>query len=227
MKSLAIALLLCLAASLAAQAADSTGYRPGDREMFACPTATTLPQYSHQFTCYELFVLDYAYSPLPHFEAGVKTPFPFIVSMLDYTALYAKWNYLRTPTMDTAFGFWLRPEAKALCASNIFSFGNERYELNLVPGVAVSEDMTAFSMMGGFSIRTSENGKIMFDWVYLPSWIENDYDGNMIVGYRWTRDNTYFDFGGFHPFLSNDDEKNDNRTYMIPYIAVGWTFGGF
>ncbi len=225
MKFVFLVTLLSVFSFALAQTEENNPYKPGDRELFLCPTATTLPKDCSSVNCYDLVFLDFSFSPFNHIETGAFSLFPITKGCLKTTTVRTKWNYYTNNQLSSAAYYWWVPHTNAVILGNVASYKNDRTGLHLAPGVGMKLKSLSslFVFMCGADYQLGENSKFLVEYLSVEAW-DDDIVGFLTFGWRFTYrgEQKYIEFGGFRPMTNNDE---DSELLFLPYIKVSWTWG--
>lgn len=180
-------------------------FSSADQSLLILPTAYTMPKNSHTFTNYEIFIIQYAYSPTNTTHLSLAMPFPIFVEAFEYSALGIKQNYLKYQRFQAAATLTWFPKADGLGLMNIVSYGTPKASAHAHVGIVMSYDEIAdgaFLALGGL-VNVSKRIALISELMTVTDAMDEEGGQLLTVGIRFKGDKLSWDLGGFRPFTGD------------------------
>jgi len=201
-----------------------TMFQAADQSLFVLPTAYTMPKGTSALTSYEILILQYAYAPVENLHISAGTVFPIHPELLRSLTLGAKFNYLRSNSIQAAFYGSVTPFIEDVAFFNIghvISIGDPSgsFHVSINKPFGSIEDAVEGGWMGGvgfiagFSPRVAGIGEVH---LYLG---EGDPEAAVGLGLRFKGKSISWDLAGFRPITLDMGE-----ILALPFIKATFLF---
>ena len=192
-------------------------YQVGDHELFAMPTAYTMPAGNTYFTDYELVFLNFTFAPTNRTHVGFFTLFPVVTEFLETFSIGAKQNYLKTERLESAAWFAYTAEIDGFSIGNVLSISKESSSFHLgISGLkALDEKKWEYLFMAGGKIDVSERTACIVEYETTSSAWDTDFSGLISFGIRFKGKQVAWDIAGVRPLM-----KDTGNLLFLPYIKA-------
>ncbi|MDP8268114.1 MAG: hypothetical protein P9L97_05245 [Candidatus Tenebribacter davisii] len=192
-------------------------YQVGDHELFAMPTAYTMPAGNTYFTDYELVFLNFTFAPTNRTHVGFFTLFPVVTEFLDTFSIGAKQNYLRTESLESAAWLAYTAEIEGFSIGNVLSISKENSSIHLgISGLKVlNAKKWEYLFMFGGKMDISERTACIVEYETTNSVWDNDFSKFISLGVRFKGERVAWDIAGVRPLA-----EDTGNLLFLPYIKA-------
>ncbi len=192
-------------------------YQVGDHELFAMPTAYTMPAGNTYFTDYELVFLNFTFAPTNRTHAGFFTLFPLTTDFLETFSIGIKQNYLRTEKFELAAWLAFTQQIEGFSIGNVISINGKKasFHLGLSGMTAIEADEWEYLFMMGSNFDLTDNTSLIVEYENTNSLIEDDFDGLISFGLRFKGERVAWDFAGVRPLA-----EDTGKFLLFPFIKA-------
>jgi len=192
-------------------------YQVGDHELFAMPTAYTMPAGNTYFTDYELVFLNFTFAPTNRTHAGFFTLFPLTTDFLETFSIGIKQNYLRTEKFELAAWLAFTQQIEGFSIGNVISINgkNASFHFGLSGLTTIEADEWEYLFMLGSKFDLTENTALIVEYDNSNSLFEEDFSGLISFGLRFKGKKVAWDFAGVRPLA-----EDTGNFLLFPYIKA-------
>ncbi len=205
---LIVSLMLLLSAYIYAE--EEAPFLAADQTLMIMPTAYTMPQNTHAFTNFELFLLQYTYAWMDRVHLSAAMVFPVVEDAVKTFTLGAKVNYLRVDKLQSAAWLSYNPHTRVISLGNVVSYGTPTLSGHFSAGIIseandkdglfdyeVEDDFVhaGIGLMNSLSQRVS----LITELHLLRNLDYPETEGLLLCGLRFKGKTLSWDLGGFRP----------------------------
>jgi len=192
-------------------------YQVGDHELFAMPTAYTMPAGNTYFTDYELVFLNFTFAPTNRTHVGFFTLFPVVTEFMETFSIGAKQNYLKTESLESAAWFAYAAEIEGFNIGNVISISGKKASFHFgFSGLTEKEaDEWEYLFMVGSKFDLTDNTALIIEYENSNYLIDEDFNGLISFGLRFKGKKVAWDIAGVRPLA-----EDTGNFLLFPFIKA-------